>query len=130
MAEEKSPEQLQAENQKLQKENKELKEALDKTKNDSSVIVKDLQKRLQDKVAAGKNGFGSVEVGGKNFRIALPAIELNGETFTADEVAADKDLQKELVELGSGMLVNVAAEKAAKEKAAKKAEAAKKSAEK
>lgn len=104
----------------LQKLLAEEKEAHAKTKAEAKKTIAEMQSKLEKKQNAKKH-FGTFKLKETEYAIAYPQLELDGEVVTAEEIEADEKIQARLVELGSGAIIDLAAEKTAKEKAAKKA---------
>lgn len=110
-----SPEDLEAllNNASLAQDNEALKIEL-KVSQDQ---VKDLEKALQEAskkgtpaepkpavVAKPEISKSTFEHAGKKYGFAMAAVILDGEKITAKDVLGSKDLQKQLVEMGSGFI--------------------------
>ncbi len=107
---------LTADRQKLEAENKELNsqivqllsknEALKARLEDAEAELEDAAKTLEELKAqlnvpaSGKVKGPVVEIGDQKYLITS-GIRIKGKVFTADDVAADEDLVKSLIEKGS-----------------------------
>lgn len=94
---------LKTKNSTLQEENETL-----STENATkeSVIVQ-LSAKVSQMDASKKGGPEVIEFGGKKYRIALPKLEYNRKVITAADLRSNKELVKELLEIQSGMLVEI-----------------------
>lgn len=55
-------------------------------------------------------GAKTVKIGGKNYQINTPKFKHKGKEYTADDLCENKDLQNELLEYKSGVIVELKSE--------------------
>lgn len=104
MSESKSPQQLQEENSLLDKKLKQAEKDLESAMN--------LNAELQDKLEATKSSSNTkkpmVKINNQNYAIVYSKamVPVNGEMIvkTAEQIAADKELCKSLISIGSKIL--------------------------
>lgn len=100
---EKTIEQLQAENDALQKKLEKANASTTKARSQ----VKDLTEQLQVAEATKGSKLPTVKVDGKPYIFTGPRARVNKVPMTAEDVAKDEALCKELVDKGSGWLKRV-----------------------
>ncbi len=72
-------------------------------------VVSDLRAQLNSKTKEADMASPTVKHAGKTYKIMIPSFQHNGAVKTAGDLKSDKELIKELVELGSGVLEEVEA---------------------
>ncbi|AEL24031.1 hypothetical protein [Cyclobacterium marinum] len=90
---------LEADNAALVQENKELKAEL----KDAQEIVKDLKTQVQ----ASKGGKTNTIKIGKDMYKVVGGFRKKEKAFTAEDIASNEKLVKELLEKGSGLIVKI-----------------------
>lgn len=95
----------------LQKENTQLSEAIKKSEEDLKAAMElnaELQSKLEATKAAGKSKNPTVKIDKQNYEIAYAKamVPVNGKmiVMTSEQIAADKELCKSLIESGSKIL--------------------------
>lgn len=67
--------------------------------------IEDLKKQLTEATNKASALTETIKHKGKEYRIAAPKFNLNGEVRTAEDLKKDAKLVEELIEMGSGVLV-------------------------
>ena len=92
-----------AESQEVIDKNIELQESVDTLTAMNDELQASLEVSEQRK-SVGPNVLPIVSHKSKNYQLAYPSIRYNGKIYSAEQVAADKDIIEELIKIKSGML--------------------------
>ncbi len=109
---------LQEENSALKEEIKNLKseitahtltnEKLTETNMQKDELINTLDAKLSESMkGAPVKDLGTVKVDKKEYRITVPAVNVEGTVYTAEDIKSKKDVAKALVEMESGVLVAI-----------------------
>lgn len=93
-------EELEKENAALIAENEKLKSAIET----AEAVIDELQGKLESASSVETQKNPVITCGGKEYEITLKRFQHAGKVFTADDLATNKELQKELLSTGSEIL--------------------------
>lgn len=80
-------------------------EAHQATKESNGKLIADLEDKLGQVKKSKATKLPSFKYDGSDYEVTMHAIEMDGIVVTAEDVKASAELQKQLIDMGSGMLV-------------------------